>query len=33
MEHCENGDMAQLVKKCKIEKDYVAEDVVWKIFL
>ena len=33
MEHCENGDMAQLIKKCKAEKDFVAEDVIWKIFL
>ena len=27
MEFCENGDMAQLIKKCKSEKDFVAEDV------
>lgn len=33
MEYCENGDMAQLIKKCKNEKDYVAEDVIWKIFM
>ena len=33
MEHCENGDMAQLIKKCKAEKDFVAEDVIWKIFM
>ena len=33
MEYCENGDMAQLIKKCKQEKDYVAEDVIWKIFM
>lgn len=33
MEYCENGDMAQLIKKCKHEKDYVAEDVIWKIFM
>lgn len=33
MEFCENGDMAQLIKKCKAEKDFVAEDVVWKIFM
>lgn len=25
--------MAQLIKKCKLEKDYVAEDVIWKIFM
>jgi NIMA (never in mitosis gene a)-related kinase len=33
MEYCENGDMAQLIKKCKNEKDIVAEDVIWKIFM
>ena len=33
MEYCENGDMAQLIKKCKQEKDFVAEDVIWKIFM
>lgn len=33
MEYCENGDMAQLIKKCKAENDQVAEDVIWKIFM
>jgi NIMA (never in mitosis gene a)-related kinase len=33
MEYCENGDMAQLIKKCKSDKDFVAEDVIWKIFM
>ena len=33
MEYCENGDMAQLIKKCKHDRDYVAEDVIWKIFM
>ena len=33
MEYCENGDMAQLIKKCKVDKDFVAEDVIWKIFM
>ncbi len=33
MEYCENGDMTSLIKKCKKENDYVAEDVVWKIFM
>ena len=33
MEYCENGDMAQLIKKCRAEKDFVAEDVIWKIFM
>ena len=32
MEYCEGGDMGSLLKKCKKEKDYIAEDVIWKIF-
>ena len=32
MEYCETGDMAELIKKCRKEKDFVAEDVIWKIF-
>jgi serine/threonine protein kinase len=33
MEYCEGGDMAKLIKKCKQERNYVAEDVIWKIFM
>lgn len=33
MEYCQGGDMAQLIKKCKLEKDHIAEDVIWKIFM
>ncbi len=33
MEYCEGGDMGQLIKKCKRDKDYIAEDVIWKIFM
>ena len=32
MEYCEGGDMKILLKNCKKKKDYIAEDVVWKIF-
>ena len=32
MEYCQGGDMRTLVKKCKRKKDYINEDVVWKIF-
>jgi len=32
MEHCVGGDLTKLIKKCKQEKDFVAEDVIWKIF-
>lgn len=30
MEYCERGDMAQLIKRLKKEKEYVPEDKVWK---
>jgi len=33
MEYCEGGDMGQLIKKCRRTKDYIAEDVIWKIFM
>ena len=33
MEYCEGGDMGQLIKKCKKNNDYIAEDVIWKIFM
>ena len=33
MEYCANGDLAALIKKCKAENDYVAEDIIWKIFI
>jgi len=32
MEYCECGDLGTLLKKCKKEKDYIAEDIIWKIF-
>lgn len=32
MEYCPGGDLSQLLRKCRKEKDYIAEDVVWKIF-
>jgi len=33
MEYCEGGDMGQMLKKCRREKDYINEEVVWKIFM
>ena len=33
MEHCENGDLAHLIKRLRKDKDFVQEDVVWKIFM
>ena len=32
MEYCEGGDMGALLKRCKKCNDYIAEDVIWKIF-
>jgi NIMA (never in mitosis gene a)-related kinase len=31
MEFCERGDMAQLIKKMKRDKEYAAEDKIWKV--
>jgi NIMA (never in mitosis gene a)-related kinase len=31
MEYCEGGDMSVLLKKAKRERDFIAEDVIWKI--
>ena len=31
-EYFECGDLGTLLKKCKKEKDYIAEDIIWKIF-
>lgn len=33
MEYCEGGDILQLIKRCKRDKDYMNEDVIWKIFM
>ena len=27
MEYCPRGDLSQLLKKCRKEKDYISEDV------
>ncbi len=32
MEYCEGGDIGALIKRCKKNKEYIAEDVIWKIF-
>jgi len=32
MEYCDGGDINHLLNKCKKDKDYIAEDVIWKIF-
>lgn len=33
MEYCEGGDMGHLIKKCKRDQDFIAEEIVWKIFM
>mmetsp|Transcript_10744 Transcript_10744/g.20985 ORF Transcript_10744/g.20985 Transcript_10744/m.20985 type:complete len:308 (+) Transcript_10744:2518-3441(+) len=32
MEYCEGGDIGHLIKRCKQKRDYIGEDVIWKIF-
>lgn len=32
MEYCEGGDIGQLIKRCRRTKDFIAEDVIWKVF-
>lgn len=32
MEYCEGGDISQLIKKCKNEREHIPEDQIWKIF-
>jgi hypothetical protein len=32
MEYCEGGDLGNLLKRFKKEKDLIAEDIIWKIF-
>ena len=32
MEYCEGGDISQLIKRCKKSNEYIAEDIIWKIF-
>ena len=31
MEYCEGGDLAALIKKCKKERTYIEESLIWKI--
>ena len=32
MEYCVGGDINQLIKTCKKSNEYIAEDIIWKIF-
>lgn len=31
MEYCEGGDIARLIKQCRKESDFIAEEVIWKV--
>eukprot|EP01112_Ceratiomyxa_fruticulosa_P021524 TRINITY_DN75_c0_g1_i2.p1 TRINITY_DN75_c0_g1~~TRINITY_DN75_c0_g1_i2.p1 ORF type:complete len:448 (+),score=93.70 TRINITY_DN75_c0_g1_i2:188-1345(+) len=33
MEYCSCGDLAGLIKKCKAERTFVEEEVIWKVLL
>eukprot|EP01116_Phalansterium_solitarium_P000805 TRINITY_DN10662_c0_g1_i1.p1 TRINITY_DN10662_c0_g1~~TRINITY_DN10662_c0_g1_i1.p1 ORF type:complete len:407 (+),score=88.38 TRINITY_DN10662_c0_g1_i1:112-1332(+) len=33
MEYCEGGDIATLIKKCRKERTYIDEEVIWKTFM
>ena len=32
MEYCQGGDLGQLIKRCRHSKQYIKEDIIWKIF-
>jgi len=32
MEYCPGGDLSQLIKKYRQSKQYISEDLIWKIF-
>jgi serine/threonine protein kinase len=31
MEHCDGGDLQQLIRRCRKSQDYIAEDFIWKV--
>ncbi|OMJ85173.1 hypothetical protein SteCoe_13566 [Stentor coeruleus] len=33
MEYCEGGDMSGVIKKCKRDRDFLPEEIIWKIFM
>ncbi|EAL72757.1 protein serine/threonine kinase [Dictyostelium discoideum AX4] len=33
MEHCSGGDLSQLIKKCRNERTYMDEEVIWRTLL
>ena len=32
MEYCPGGDISQLIKRCRHQKQYINEEIIWKIF-
>ena len=32
MEYCPGGDLSQLIKRCRQSRQYIKEDIIWKIF-
>ncbi|XP_035666927.1 serine/threonine-protein kinase Nek2-like isoform X1 [Branchiostoma floridae] len=32
MEYCEGGDLASLISRCRRERRYLEEDMIWKLF-
>ncbi|KAJ3276553.1 Serine/threonine-protein kinase Nek2 [Terramyces sp. JEL0728] len=31
-EYCEGGDLAGIIKRCRKEKQFIPEDVIWNLF-
>lgn len=31
MEHCDGGDLQQLIRRCRKTNDSIGEDFVWKV--
>ena len=32
MEYCQGGDLSQLIRRCRHNKEYISEEIIWKIF-
>ena len=32
MEHCEGGDLGQIIKRCLATREHIQEDFIWKVF-
>ena len=31
MEHCDGGDLQQLIRRCRKSSDHIGEDFIWKV--